>query len=203
MTFSEFIDFLLLRLYQLEREHGTGRYFFLNWIAQNLKEEIPLPWIRDAAKVLESRRLAHCIYMVGGLVQAELSGEGRLWVEENKGAVPKLREIQNRITVSVSGSNNEIAVAGGDQAQLPQHLTIEAQREPAFTLLNEIEAELKRDAALSDADRSDSLADLEAVRTQLKKRAPNRPALAAILEPLSQISSIATRVAELIDLINP
>lgn len=203
MTFSDFIDFLLLRLYQLEREHGAGRFFLLNPIARELKEEIPLAWIRDAAKVLESRRLARSMFMVGGLVQAELTGEGRLWVEENKGAVKKLREIQAQITVNVSASNNQIAVAGRDQATLSQVLTIEAQREPAFKLLDEIQAQIKDDAALSESERADHLTDVEMVRTQLKKRAPNRPALAAILEPLSQVTSIATRVAELINLINP
>jgi hypothetical protein len=45
--------------------------------------------------------------------------------------------------------------------------------------------------------------DVAAVRGQLEKREPNRSVLAAILEPLSQVTSITSLVAELIKLINP
>jgi hypothetical protein len=40
------------------------------------------------------------------------------------------------------------------------------------------------------------------VEGQLRKREPNRSAIAALLEPLSQIASIAGFVANLIGLIN-
>jgi hypothetical protein len=42
MKFSEFIDLLLARLYDLEQtEGGPGRFFDLNAIAQELKPRVP------------------------------------------------------------------------------------------------------------------------------------------------------------------
>jgi hypothetical protein len=204
MKFSEFIDFLLIQLYELEKERGAGRYFSLNAIAKELKEEVPVAWIRDAGKVLESRLLANCAFMIGGNVQAQLSGEGRLWVEEGKGSVPRItEEMKKLVTVNVTGSNNQVVVAGGDQSGTTQTLTIEQEREPAFKLIEEMEKELDRDTSLGEQERRDARTDLSQVKDQLKKREPNRPALAALLEPLSQFTSIATRVVELIKLINP
>lgn len=202
MTFSKFIDFLLVRLYDLERQNGAGRYFSLNAIAKELKEEVPIAWVRDAGKVLESRMLASCIFMLGGHVQAQISGEGRLVVEGERGDDIK-KEMPNLVSVTVSGSNNQVVVAGGDQRQTTQMLTIEEEREPAFSLIKEMADELARDASLGEQTRDDALTDLAQIKAQLKKREPNRPALAALLEPLSQVTSIATRVAELIKLINP
>lgn len=204
MKFSEFIDFLLIRLYELEKERGAGRYFSLNAIAKELKEEVPVAWIRDAGKVLESRLLANCAFMIGGNAQAQLSGEGRLWVEEGKGSVPRITEdMKKLVTVNVTGSDNQVVVAGGDQSGTTQTLTIEQEREPAFKLIEEMEKELDRDTSLGEQERRDARTDLSQVKDQLKKREPNRPALAALLEPLSQFTSIATRVVELIKLINP
>ena len=203
MKFSEFLDFLLVRLYELEREQGAGKYFLLNAIAKELKEEVPLPWIRDAAKVLQSRMLANALLLIGGNAQAQLSGEGRLWVEEKKGAVARIESDMRHLVVNVSGSNNQVVVAGGDQNQTTQTLTIEEEREPAFKLLVEIEDRLRKDTTLSPEVREDSLTDLGQVSAQLKKREPNFPALAGLLEPLSQVTSIATRVVELVKLINP
>ena len=204
MKFSEFIDFLLIQLYELEKERGAGRYFSLNAIAKELKEEVPVAWIRDAGKVLESRLLANCAFMIGGNAQAQLSGEGRLWVEEGRGSVPKVIEgMKKLVTVNVTGSNNQIVVAGGDQSGTTQTLTIEQEREPAFKLIEEMERELERDTSLGEQERRDARTDLSQVKDQLKKCEPNRPALAALLEPLSQFTSIATRVAELVKLINP
>lgn len=201
MRFSEFVDFLLVRLFELERTQGAGGYFLLNDIAKELKEAIPVAWVVDAGRVLEARRLATCALQIGGHVRAQLTGEGRLFVEEERGAVKKVREELAHIIVT--GSNNQIAVAGGNQINLTQTLGIEKEREPAFRLLAEIEAFLKGDKSLGDDSRADYLTDLEMVRAQLRKREPNRSALAAILEPLSQVTSIATKIADLVRLLNP
>jgi hypothetical protein len=201
MKFSQFVDFILVRLYQLEQTRGAGRYFSLNEIARELKEEMPRAWIRDAGKVLQSRRLAEAIFMVGGNAQAQLTGEGRLWVEEGRGKVPEIQKDLPRIMVNISGANNQVSVAGGDQSQITQ--TIEQEREPVFQLIDQIGATLEKDSGLSDQQKKEMLVDVAAVRGQLEKREPNRSVLAAILEPLSQTTSIASLVAELIKLINP
>lgn len=203
MKFSEFVDFTLVRLYQLEQTQGAGRYFSLNQIAKELKEEIPPAWIRDAGKVLQSRRLAEAIFMIGGNAQAQLTGEGRLWVEEGHGKVPEIQKDLPRIMVSISGANNQVSVAGGDQSQMTQTQTIAQERQPVFQLIDQIGTTLEKDSGLNDQQKKEILVDVAAVRGQLEKREPNRSVLAAILEPLSQITSIASLVAELIKLINP
>jgi hypothetical protein len=55
---------------------------------------------------------------------------------------------------------------------------------------------------LDPSEREEFLSDVEAVRQQLRKREPNRPALAALLAPLSQIASIAGQVTTLIKWLN-
>ena len=80
---------------------------------------------------------------------------------------------------------------------------IEKEREPVFHLIDLIGAALEKDSGLSDQQKKEMRVDVAAVRGQLEKREPNRSVLAAILEPLSQVTSITSLVAELIKLINP
>jgi hypothetical protein len=62
---------------------------------------------------------------------------------------------------------------------------------------------LRQDATLPGSEREDLLTDVEMIEQQLRKREPNRAALAALLEPLSRITSIAGFVADLIRWFNP
>src|SRR5689334_12670458 len=86
VKFSEFIDLLLARLYDLESQGETGRFFDLSAIASELSVDVPQQWVFDAAKVLESRGLAQVLFTMGGRSQATLTGEGRIFVEEEAGS---------------------------------------------------------------------------------------------------------------------
>lgn len=132
-----------------------------------------------------------------------LTGEGRLFVEQEEGT-GIIREYHQRPEnyVIVSGTGNQVAIAG-NQSAITQTMTIEKQREPAFNLLNDMKMTLTRDADLNEAERSDLLTDVRMIEQQLRKREPNRSALAALLEPMGQVASIAGDVVNLIRLLNP
>lgn len=204
-TFSEFIDLILARLYELEQSQGASSFFDVNAINEQLKEPVDAQWVFDAGKVLESRGLAQCVFAFGGVCQARLTGEGRLFVEERRDRASETigkyyRHPDNYVVVS--GIGNKVVVGGRD-VTANQNTSIQQERAPAFQLLGNIRNRVADDQRLSEQERGDVLSDLDMVEQQLRKREPNRSALAAILEPLGQIASIAGLVSTLIRLLNP
>ncbi|MBM4035123.1 MAG: hypothetical protein FJ291_25550 [Planctomycetes bacterium] len=204
LRFSEFVDLLLARLYDLEQEQ-RDRYFDFNAINRELTEPVPQQWIFDAGRVLESRGMANCVFAFGGVCRGRLTGEGRLFVEERQNAdAGIIREYyaSPQDFVLVPGRSDHQAVVGGERVGAPS-TTIEQQRAPAFEMLRQIEDLLKQGGTLSEERRKDLLQDIEAVRGQLRKVEPNRAALAAILESMSQVDAIGGFVANLIQVLNP
>jgi len=202
LRFSDFVDLLLARLYELEREHGPDKFFSLHALASEFKEPIPPKWVFDAGKVMEARGLASCLFMVGGHVASELTGEGRMHVEERRreksGIIAAFAETPGNFVV-VSGDRNQVVV-GSPGARSSS--TIEEERRPAFELIDRIEGDLDEDETLGEQEKKDFLSDVATIRRQLEKREPNRVVLASLLEPLSHVGSIASSVANLITLIN-
>jgi hypothetical protein len=204
MKFSEFVDLLLARLYELEQQSQTGNeYLDLNEIARQLVSPIPSGWVFDAGKVLESRNLAQCVFTLGGGCHAMLTGEGRIYVEEERGTgiIRQFHQSPQNYVV-VSGSSNQVVV-GDSQSGVTQTLTVERERRPAFELLDAIENQLKTDPTIDEPEKEDLLTDVGMIRGQLRKREPNRVALAALLEPLSKVASVGGFVLNLIKLLNP
>ena len=203
-TFSEFIDLLLARLYDLEQsQEPVGDYVDLNAIAQQMKPPVPAQWTFDAGRVLESQSLARCIFAFGGACMAQITGEGRLFVEQNRGTgiIAKYKEAPQNFYVTVEGNRNQVAV--GNSNQLTQKATIEKAREPAFGILQEIIQKIEQDSTLGEAERADYVTDLEMVRQQMGKREPNRSALAALLAPFGRMTSVAGLIGNLVRLLNP
>ena len=200
--FSEFIDLLLARLYDLERQSGPGTLFDLNVLARELNVNVPLQWVFDAGKVLESRGWAEVLFTFGGGCHARLTGEGRLYVEEERGTgiIKRYRAAPAQF-ITVSGTGNQVIV-GNPKGSVSQVSTVEEQRAPAFSVLQQLEHLLDSDGDLTDSERADLLADVEMIRQQLRKRTPNRGALAALLEPLSNVTSASGLVADLVRLFN-
>jgi hypothetical protein len=203
LKFSEFIDLVLARLYGLEQDAGPGVLFDVNAIRRELAADVPSQWVFDAGKVLESRGLAQVAFTFGGGCHARLTGEGRLFVEEERGTgIIRQYRTSPADFVSVSGTGNQVTV-GRDTGRVSQTMAMEREREPAFLVLRHLKEALGRDATLTEAERTDLLTDVEMIEQQLRKREPNRPALAALLEPLSRVTSIAGLVADLVRLFNP
>jgi hypothetical protein len=179
LNFSEFVDLILATLYGLEKEHGD-HFFDVVEINRRLKEPAAQHWVFDAGKILESRGLARCIFELGGVCRAQLTGEGRLFVEERAkqdGIIKEYRQEPQNFVI-VSGSGNQVVVGAAGNAH--QEMTIEKERQPAFTLVEEIQSRLEKDRSISRPDLKDLLDDPETIRRQLKKREANRPALAAL-----------------------
>jgi hypothetical protein len=203
MKFRDFIDLVLARLYELEREGRSGALFDLNVVAKSLKTHVPQDWVFDAGKVLESRGWAQVAFTFGGGCHARLTGEGRLYVEEERGTgIIKEYRLAPAQFVAVSGTGNQVVV-GSTTGPLSQTTTIEAERAPAFSVLEELKQRLREDTTLTDAEKQEMLADVGMIEQQMRKREPNRVVLAALLEPLGRVASVAALVAELIRLFNP
>ena len=203
-TFSQFIDLLLARLYDAQRQNPGGM-IDLNEIAADLKESAPEDWVVDAARVMQARGLADCIISYGAC-RARLTGEGMLFVEEERGtgAIRQYRQEPGQFFqhVSVTGTGNQV-VLGTGQKEISHSSSVEHEREPVFRVLGEIEVAIKHEGSLGPAEREDLLADLASLRQQLRKREPNQSAIAALLAPMSHIATVATRVATLIKMLTP
>lgn len=198
--FSEFIDMLLVRLYELDRSDGDT-FYDLHAVARQLKEDVPAGWVFDAAKVMETRAWAQCIFTFGG-THAQLTGEGRLYVEEGRGITRSVVQDQPRyFNINISGGNNQI-VGGANEGQVTQTITLEEEREPVFRILAEAANTVRGDATLREENRSEALTAIELIRLQIKKPEPNRNLIVAVLDPLSKIASITSAVANLIKLLN-
>jgi hypothetical protein len=205
LKFREFVDLLLARLYEREqrREEGDegGSFFELNEIAQEFKTSIPEDWVFDAGKVLESRGLAEVHYFMGGGCIGRLTGEGRMYVEEERGTglISNYRRDPSQF-VMVVGDNNQLAVTR-DAGAISQTADVPEERRPAFKLLRQMAEIVQADPGLSQKERQELKGDIDAIESQLRKREPNRAAIAALLEPMSQIVSIAGAVASLVKLL--
>jgi hypothetical protein len=197
--FSEFVDLLVVKLYESEREQDSSAFVNLDALAQQIKGDIPSDWVFDAAKVLETRALANCTFNPRGTF-AKISGEGRLYVEEGRGITKQVQQSPANFYVTVTGDNNNILAA--QDATNIQQKTIDETQTPIGKELNEITKRIEADSALSEATRQEALDYANLIRNETKKPEPNRSLVAAVLEPLSKIASIAGNVATLIKFLN-
>ena len=199
MKFTEFVDRLLVRLYELDREQA-GEFCSLPAVAKSLRDGVPPQWIFDAGKVLETRGLADVLFFFGG-TDARITGEGRLYVEEGRGTTKEITSDRQAYYVTVSGDNNQV-VTGTQAGAVTQTLTIEQERAPAFKLLDDAIEKLQRDTSLPEPKRAEALSYAHMIKQELTKPEPNRNVIAVVLDPLTKISSIAGQIASLIKLFN-
>lgn len=202
LSFSDLVNLLLVQLYELDQEH-PGEFFDLNDINRRLKSPCEDTWLLDAGNVLASRGLIQEAFTFGAL-DAQITGEGRLLVEQRRsqpGTVEKqYYDDPQGFVVTVTGNQNVVAVASGGSDV--RQRAVRASRAPAFRLLDQIKKAVEQDQEIGSQQRQDLLEDVTLIEKQLERQEPNRPALAALLQPLSQVASIAGHVANLIRLIN-
>jgi hypothetical protein len=199
IRFTEFVDLLLVRLYELDRERPDD-FVNLALVAEQIKADVPATWVIDAARVLETRALADVVYTFGG-TDAKISGEGRLYVEEGRGTTKAIQAAPQNFYVQVSGDNNQV-VTGSLVGSATQQLTIEQERAPALKLLDDLHRKVTDDQSISGATRMEALTYLGLIQQELKKPEPNRNVIGVVLEPLSKIASIAGGIASLMRLFN-
>ncbi len=196
LTFSEFITLLLTRLYEDETANGPGKYIHLGVLAKDFKQDIPRQWVFDAGKVLEARGLAKCIFAIGGLVMASLTGEGRMFVEEaisdEKNVAKKYKENRENF-INVTGTNLS---TGSNNSQI---INIEEERSELFSILKDIKEYINNSTI---ENKPDYISDLDSIESQLNKKEPNKSIIADLLEPFGKMIDIAGKVANFISLIN-
>jgi hypothetical protein len=191
VTFSQFIEYLLWRLYLQEGMTGAGQFYDLNEFASELLASRDQQWVLDGAKVLESRGLARVVLALGGYASGMLTGEGRLYVEDRINQDGSfLKELSEH-----PGNYIIIAQPEGDGrheghvfelphgAEAPEIKSLEEQRAPVNELLDDLVTAIDAWVPPED-DRDDLLADIDAIRAQLRKREPNLNVIAGILDPI-------------------
>ena len=205
MTYSEFIDLLLARLYDLDRQSdGEGAFGDLNALAGQLNSPVPPAWVADAGRVLEAQGLVRCAFGFGGTGFGEITGLGRLFVERDQGS-GIIRDYKNDpqkyFKISATGNDQQNVV--GNDLKSTSEVSIENQRQPAFEALSALQEKLQEEKSLDPAEKKDMSSDLNMVRLQLKRREPNRSALAALLAPVGRVTSLAGSVGNLLRFLNP
>jgi hypothetical protein len=199
MKFSEFVDALLVRLYELDRDALDAGFFNLDEVARQFIDAVPRGWVFDAAKVFENRGFARCLFTYGG-VSAELTGEGRLYVEEGRGTTKQIQQHPDNYFITVAGNNNQVVAGAGNTAS--QSATAIAQRAPTFSLIDDIDNALERDASIDALQRAEAKTYVKVIRLQIEKTQPDMTVISAVLDPLSRIPSIAGKIANLAQLLN-
>lgn len=138
-----------------------------------------------------------------------LTGEGRLYVEDRferpdsfiATLVEHPEEYVQWEAPGDAGEDSEVADVLAIEQPHDAPASLEEQRAPALSLLQELAARIEG-APLSDEEKHDLLADVATIRAQLGKREPNLAVMAGLLDPISTrwpfLASQASRLAALL-----
>ena len=201
MTFTEFVDFVLVRLYELDREHGSNWVGFdVDEIAAELREPVPRGWVADAIEVLRHRGLAGA-GQTDQVMGASISGEGRLYVEGRQHQTEVIEEYRREPTnfVFVSGTSNQVAV--GVHGEVIQVSVPAATREQALALVGELRERLQTDDILDPTVRSEALDDVDAIEGQFQRKRINKTAVTALLGEVAQVATVTEVAVKLSELV--
>ena len=189
VTFTEFIDFVLVRLYELGTDEG-GRLHDVQSIAAELQGPVPADWAWEATKTLGDRNLVIPALAGANAASATITGEGRLYVEGRTHETEVIEKYRERPTNFVVFLGNATQVAVGTEGNVTQLMASENQAE-IFRLLGEIARRLREDDDLPEDERTEYLADIDETRRQISKREPNLSAAAALLRPLANVAAVS------------
>lgn len=197
--FTEFVDLLLVALYEADQSDSTNEFQNLDALAMTIKGDVPRDWVFDAAKVLDTRGLADVIFSFGA-TQAKISGQGRLYVEAGQGFTKQVQASHNNYYVTVHGSGNQVVT--GESVSGVSQTTTQTEASPALRLLQEMEEKISGDGGLPGPAKLEANTYINLLRFEVKKSEPNRTLIATLLESLSKIAVIAGNVASFIRLLN-
>jgi hypothetical protein len=196
--FTEFVDLLLVALYEADQSDVGEGFQNLEALAATIKGVVPRDWVFDAAKVLQTRALADCLFTFGG-TRGKITGQGRLYVESGQGFTKTAQESHATYYVTVSGSGNQVVT--GQNSSVVQTMN-QLESSPALRLLDEIGEKIQKDNTLDGPSKLEATTYTDLLRFEVKKAEPNRTLIATLLESLSKIASIAGNVASFIRLLN-
>lgn len=186
LTFNRFTELVLARAY--EAEQRTGRAMQDHAVSELVGDipGVPTFWGLQAAEYLRDQRLVEGFFGDMGDPHIHLTGEGRVFVEQEKGTglIRDYRR-QDQVVV-VMGDGNQVAVGHGQSVRQSG----EFSKEEALELLGEVEERLQ-EAQLDDVARADAVADVQTAKAQLAKREPNLGIVKAALSALTGIDALA------------
>jgi len=204
LNFTEFVDYLLVRLYELDRERGSGDFHDAKELADALNQPVGQMWPADAVRVLIDRGWARGALAGADQAYAAIAGEGRLYVEGRQHETALIEEYRERpfTIVNVKGKRNQVAVGpDGMVQQVQQQVELSAEvRAEALGVLDEIREAL-RTASLNESDREEALAEVAKAERQLKRKWSNTREARELLEPLGSIAGVSSLVIKLGELL--
>jgi hypothetical protein len=137
MTFTEFTDFILARLYELDARADSYQTHDIVLMSRELRNPVRNEWPKDAVDVLVGRGLAKLVETSGGRqlghgAVAGISGEGRLYVEGREHRTKIIEEYRRHPAnlVFVGGERNQVSVGTeGRVTQVAAPSSAEAKRD--------------------------------------------------------------------------
>ncbi len=190
LSFTEFVDLLLVRLYDLDKQ-AAGQPHNVDAVAEELRPAIPKPWVSQATEALSGRGWVDDSMSVDQATIASITGEGRLYVEgrEHQTEVIERYRQQPANYVYVEGNVGNLAVGtAGDVSQTSLTVDVQAQ---ALRIVAEMRGALEGDETLDAETRDEALADVSALEGQIKRRKLNKNVVAGLIGSLSGIASVA------------
>jgi len=200
LTFGEFVELILARLAEADREE-PGTWIDMFPLAEQLRANVPDDWVFQAQDVLENRGLVNPLRVLGRTAPARLTGEGRLYVEAggDTGIINEYRQQPSNF-VFVSGSGHQVAV--GVEGGVTQ-TSVQAGVPPeVWELLDQIEQSLTAADELDERQRAHAVLDVQTARAQLERPEPNKRAALALLDPLAKLAAVGGFVQQLIALLS-
>lgn len=202
MQLSELAELLLTELYDFAQSKGYEQSIDLQKIAKRFGEN-DRGKVRQAAKFLENSGYIKAIFTNEGPVLATMTGQGSVFVEKGgrTGVISKYRQdpgafqisIEHVTIQSVSSSNLAIGSPGATQ-----HI---AANQDIRHLLEEIKKALQTDQTLSEAQRTDALADVETLAVQARKEKQDGRIIKLIADGLEKIEKIKPLLSPLVRLL--
>jgi hypothetical protein len=174
MRFSEFLDLLMLKLYEADVQR-PGDSVDLYRLASLFREDVPTVWVMDAANVMGQRLLARPILGLGRLANARISGEGRLYVEQGTPIIEQAKKYPEKYFKTLDeAENSPLGVSVGN-------------------VLDSIEKKLKDDTSLRGDRSLEAQWAVNMIRARLKAGNTEDPNLIrALVEVLSRIPSVSS-----------
>jgi hypothetical protein len=188
LTFTAYTDLLLARLYEAEQRNSSVQPFDAYELMADITEQgVPREWAWEAAKWIADHGLGHD-FLTMGSADTRLTAEGRMYVEAERGTGVISQYHEAPQFVLVYGDSNQVSVGHGQT--VTQTISGDFSKEEVSELLDQAEAALEADTALTDTDRDDALADVASMRAQIAKAAPNRQVLTALATGLGSVASL-------------
>ncbi|OPY75376.1 MAG: hypothetical protein A4E63_00360 [Syntrophorhabdus sp. PtaU1.Bin050] len=194
-------ELFMASLYDLAEQQPHSYFFFpVQEIAARIGTE-NLEQLVQAALTMESRGLVSLASDPFGPLSAMISPDG-IWFVENGGETGIIGAYRSNPSAVAASVNKDMPI---DIENLPPPLEgVEPERSPEVPevtgielLVSYIAGAIVDDDSLDTATREDALRDIETIKIQLGRTTKNVSLISALLDSLSNITSIRQMVADL------